>query len=474
MTTSSGGWAQSTAAQVASTDLAPVSVTGSRTSQLGVADSASVGIVTQQQLEARTVYRPGELLEATPGLIVSQHSGEGKANQFYLRGFNLDHGTDLRTTVDGMLVNQRSHAHGQGWTDLNFLIPELATELDTARARTTPTEGDFASAGAVSVRYADQLDRGIASVGLGQNGYRRVLLADSPAVGERPACCTRWSCFTTTARSSIRTTTASSTACCATARATQANGFNVTAMGYRAPLERHRPDPAARGRQRRRSGRFDAIDPTDGGKARRYSLSGAWRATPSATARPGSTPTWCASSSTCIPTSPTSSTTRSTATSSTSPTAASPPAQGRAQLASPAWAGQSRPPSACSCRTTTSSTACTTRRRARRLSTTRQDHIVETSARRVRARTPPAGATGSAPWPACALDHYRFDVDSDSPANSRQRHATASPARSSSLIFGPWAKTEFYVNAGSGFHSNDARGTTITRRSEDAATRPTG
>ena len=82
-----------------------VVVAASRVSQLGIADSANSGVVTQQQLEARTVYRPGELLEATPGLIVSQHSGEGKANQFYLRGFNLDHGTDLRTTVDGMLVH---------------------------------------------------------------------------------------------------------------------------------------------------------------------------------------------------------------------------------------------------------------------------------------------------------------------------------------------------------------------------------
>ncbi|MBC7470594.1 MAG: TonB-dependent receptor plug domain-containing protein, partial [Ramlibacter sp.] len=85
--------------------LAPVTVTGSRNSQLGAAETANSGVVTQKQLEARTVYRPGEVLEATPGLIVSQHSGEGKANQFYLRGFNLDHGTDLRTTIDGMLVN---------------------------------------------------------------------------------------------------------------------------------------------------------------------------------------------------------------------------------------------------------------------------------------------------------------------------------------------------------------------------------
>ena len=119
-------------------------------------------MVTQQQLAARTVYRPGELLEATPGLIVSQHSGEGKANQFYLRGFNLDHGTDLRTTVDGMLVNQRSHAHGQGWSDLNFLIPELAERLDYRKGPYNVDAGDFAAAGTLNVRYADTLEHGMA------------------------------------------------------------------------------------------------------------------------------------------------------------------------------------------------------------------------------------------------------------------------------------------------------------------------
>jgi hypothetical protein len=112
-------------------------VDGSRTNQLAW-PMPPAPARTQQELAARTVYRPGEMLEAVPGLIVSQHSGEGKANQFYLRGFNLDHGTDLRTTVDGMPVNQRSHAHGQGWTDLNFLIPELAVRLDYKKGPTPP------------------------------------------------------------------------------------------------------------------------------------------------------------------------------------------------------------------------------------------------------------------------------------------------------------------------------------------------
>ena len=157
-------------------------VTAQHITAIGVADSANVGTVSQEQLAARTVYRPGELLETTPGLIVSQHSGEGKANQYYLRGFNLDHGTDLRTTIDGMLVNERSHSHGQGWTDLNFLIPELARGLEYKKGPYYASEGDFASAGAVSVLYTDTLARGIASIDLGQNGFKRVLVADSPGV----------------------------------------------------------------------------------------------------------------------------------------------------------------------------------------------------------------------------------------------------------------------------------------------------
>src|SRR4051794_21543024 len=156
-------------AQDADKSLAPVLIQGSRNSLLEAAETANTGVVTKQQLDARTVYRPGEVLEATPGLVASQHSGEGKANQFYLRGFNLDHGTDLYTTIDGMAVNQRSHSHGQGWTDLNFLIPELVNLLEYRKGPFYAAEGDFASAGAVHISYVDRLDQGIASVGLGQH-----------------------------------------------------------------------------------------------------------------------------------------------------------------------------------------------------------------------------------------------------------------------------------------------------------------
>ena len=102
-----------------------VEVTDSTENLIGSADSSTEGTVTPKQMENRPILRTGELLETVPGLVISQHSGEGKANQYYLRGFNLDHGTDLATTVAGMPVNMPTHAHGQGYLDLNFLMPEL-------------------------------------------------------------------------------------------------------------------------------------------------------------------------------------------------------------------------------------------------------------------------------------------------------------------------------------------------------------
>ena len=116
---------------------ADVAVTGTRTFRnlaevdapgqglVGAAEAASEGIVTARQIATRPLMRTGELLETVPGLVISQHSGEGKANQYYLRGFNLDHGTDFSTTVMGMPVNMPTHAHGQGYADLNFVMPEL-------------------------------------------------------------------------------------------------------------------------------------------------------------------------------------------------------------------------------------------------------------------------------------------------------------------------------------------------------------
>jgi hypothetical protein len=109
--------------------LEEVVVTGKLEQLNGAPISATVGVVTSEQLDLRPVLRTGELLEVVPGLIVTQHSGDGKANQYFLRGFNLDHGTDLATSVDGVPVNMPTHAHGQGYTDINFIIPELVNAI---------------------------------------------------------------------------------------------------------------------------------------------------------------------------------------------------------------------------------------------------------------------------------------------------------------------------------------------------------
>jgi hypothetical protein len=159
--------------------LAPVLVTAS--SATGI--SATEGRVTREQIELRPLSRPGEVLETVPGLIVTQHSGEGKANQFFLRGFNLDHGTDLRTTVGGIPVNQPTHAHGHGYTDVNFLIPELVERVRYKKGPYYAAEGDFSAAGAVHVDYVSRLDAPFAKLELGQRGYRQLLAAGSAPVG---------------------------------------------------------------------------------------------------------------------------------------------------------------------------------------------------------------------------------------------------------------------------------------------------
>ena len=106
------------------------------------ADAASQGSVTAKLIENRPALRTGELLEFVPGMIVTQHSGDGKANQYFLRGFNLDHGTDFAMSLEGMPLNMRTHAHGQGYTDLNFLIPELVDRINYKKGPYYADEGE--------------------------------------------------------------------------------------------------------------------------------------------------------------------------------------------------------------------------------------------------------------------------------------------------------------------------------------------
>jgi TonB dependent receptor/TonB-dependent Receptor Plug Domain len=167
-----------TTASAHATDFDPIgeiTVVSTGISNMG---AASAGEVTREQLDSQPLLRPAALLENVPGLIVTQHSGEGKANQYFLRAFNLDHGTDLAIEVDDMPVNMPTHAHGQGYSDLNFLIPELAGDLYYKKGPYYADEGDFATAGAVRIGLSNTLPSS-ASLGLGEEGYRRGLLAGS-------------------------------------------------------------------------------------------------------------------------------------------------------------------------------------------------------------------------------------------------------------------------------------------------------
>ncbi len=150
---------------------------------VGIAQSASQGAITAEQLEVRPLMRVGEVLETVPGMIASSHAGGGKANQYFLRGFNLDHGTDFAQTIAGMPVNMPSHAHGQGYSDINFMIPELVSGVQYSKGPYFAEQGDFATAGAANTTYVTSLERPMVRLEAGGFGYARALLAASPKTG---------------------------------------------------------------------------------------------------------------------------------------------------------------------------------------------------------------------------------------------------------------------------------------------------
>lgn len=156
--------------------LEEIVIEGRQVNLIGDALSASEGVVGQTEIDIRPIARTGEILELIPGMVVTQHSGSGKANQYFLRGFNLDHGTDFATFVDGMPVNMRSHGHGQGYTDLSFLIPETIAKMTYRKGAYYTDIGDFSGAGGASMETADRLERNLAKLVMGENGYQRALV----------------------------------------------------------------------------------------------------------------------------------------------------------------------------------------------------------------------------------------------------------------------------------------------------------
>jgi len=239
--------------------------------------SSSERNVSGEDVNARPFSRPAEALEVTPGLIVTQHSGDGKANQYFLRGFNLDHGTDLAISVDDMPVNMRTHAHGQGYADLNFLIPELIGAVNIRKGPYFADEGDFSSVGSIHVGLLDSVSKTMASITAGSFGYRRILGITSAKLGEGTLLIAGevntyngpWDHpddlrkFNGVARYS---------------QGTAEDGFSLTGMAYANKWNSTDQIPS-RAVASGEIGLYGAIDPSDGGNSDRFSLSGRWART---------------------------------------------------------------------------------------------------------------------------------------------------------------------------------------------------
>lgn len=150
---------------------------------IGTADQASEGIVAYDDIRLPPMLRVGELVEAVPGMVATQHSGTGKANQYFMRGFNLDHGTDFSAFIDGVPVNMRTHGHGQGYLDLNFIIPELVEKTYYRKGPYSAATGDFSSAGSVQFQLYDELQESFVNASTGLHGYYRGVAAGSTELG---------------------------------------------------------------------------------------------------------------------------------------------------------------------------------------------------------------------------------------------------------------------------------------------------
>lgn len=183
---SRSGQSKRTATRIPVLVVSPVSAANApgRSAAATPVRSSSEKNVSGEDVNARPFSRPAEALEVVPGLIVTQHSGDGKANQYFLRGFNLDHGTDLAISVDGMPINMRTHAHGQGYADLNFLIPELIGSVNIRKGPYFADEGDFSSVGSIHVGLLDSVNKTMALITAGSFGYRRILGITSTRLGE--------------------------------------------------------------------------------------------------------------------------------------------------------------------------------------------------------------------------------------------------------------------------------------------------
>jgi hypothetical protein len=247
---------------------------------VGTQDAASAGTIRRELLQSRPAQRPGEVLEFVPGVIVTQHSGDGKANQYFLRGFNLDHGTDFATRVNGMPVNMPTHGHGQGYSDMNFLLPELVDRVEYRKGPYFATVGDFAAAGSADIQYVNSVAAPFAQITLGESGYRRAVAGGSGPVSAGVTALGALEVMNTDGPWTVPERVRKLNGVFTLSGGTRAQGWHVSALAYRSKWTATDQVPQrlidAGSFNGRPFGRFDSLDPTTGGESHRSSISGDW------------------------------------------------------------------------------------------------------------------------------------------------------------------------------------------------------
>jgi TonB dependent receptor/TonB-dependent Receptor Plug Domain len=434
---------------------------------VGRSDAASEGLIRAELLKSRPALRPGEVLEFVPGVIVTQHSGDGKANQYFLRGFNLDHGTDFATTVAGLPVNMPTHGHGQGYSDLNFLIPELVDHIRYRKGPYFATHGDFASAGAADIAYRTRLDAPLAQLTLGESSYRRVLGAGSTEVAPGTTLLGAVEWMTNDGPWTVPEGLQRRNGLLSLSGGQRAQGWSATAMAYDARWTSTDQVPQRLidqgSDQGRPFGRFDSLDASDGGSTSRASLSGEWHR------RDDAGETQVAAFAMRYRLKLFSNFTYALERPATGDQFSQQDARSVYGLsAHQAWqlGDALRTELGVQLRHDRIRVGLFDTQQRRILATTREDGVVQTQ----------AALYAQAQWQATPwlkalagvrADSARFQVDSlKGDATAAANSGRASDQQLSpklSLVFGPWAKTEFFVNAGRGLHSNDAHGTTAHR-----------
>lgn len=252
--------------------LPEVVVTGRQDSLLNISDSATQGTTGATQLSQRPMLRAGEILETVPGVIITQHAGGGKANQYFLRGFNLDHGTDFAVFLDGMPLNLPSHAHGEGYADMNTVIPEFVERVDYEKGPYYADVGNYSSAGSAHLVFYNALPHDFVTLEAGMYGYERTVFGFSQALGSgsllyggeayhddgpwtRPDDYQKFNGLVTYSQGTAQ------------------DGFSVTARGYHGKWNSSDQLPE---NGVPLVGFFGTLNPTDGGNSQRYSLQGEW------------------------------------------------------------------------------------------------------------------------------------------------------------------------------------------------------